>query len=304
MKELGAIYTVLIVDDSDIEREGIRFLLGKLGYGFAVHDASSGSKALAILEKTDVDIMLSDIRMPYMDGLELARRAKQLQPKIRIVIFSAYGQFEYAKKAIELGVRNYLLKPVDITEFKNLLDILVSQLDEERAKEERMRALIEGSSKNAAFGGGEHYDLEQGIRQLLEMTNLNQMADISKSLPKQPETVFKPVSADDIEKRKVIEKVIGIIHNHYMDDLNLEMLSERLFLSPSYFSHLFKKETGTSFIKYLTAYRLERAKEYIENTNMKISVIMKKVGYNDLSYFCQLFKDSYGLTPAKYRERI
>ena len=91
---------ILLVDDERTEREGIRFLIEKFQFELEVAEAANGKLAMEYLQKyQDVDILLTDVKMPYMDGLQLAKYAKENRPDVIIIIFSAYSEFDYAKKA-------------------------------------------------------------------------------------------------------------------------------------------------------------------------------------------------------------
>ena len=93
--------TILIVDDEKLERRGIRFLLER-EHGneeFHILEAANGRAACDLLKRQDVDLLFTDIKMPFMDGLELAAHARELRPQIETVIFSGYGEFEYARQA-------------------------------------------------------------------------------------------------------------------------------------------------------------------------------------------------------------
>ena len=115
-------YTVLIVDDEKIEREGIRRLVEKEDSGCKIVEASDGQEASAILDREAVDILLTDIRMPYKSGLDLAKKAFVNPFHTQTIIFSGLNDFEYARTAIEYGVKDYLLKPVDPDEFCRAYD--------------------------------------------------------------------------------------------------------------------------------------------------------------------------------------
>ena len=91
------------------------------------------------------------------------------------------------------------------------------------------------------------------------------------------------------------------VEEHYMENITLEDLGEYLGFNPSYFSTLFKKETGTSFVEYLSRVRMEKAKELLKETDLKIQDICLMVGYNDVRYFRKLFARSTGLSPNEYR---
>lgn len=109
--------TILIADDEKLARNGIKFLLKREQEELEILEAINGKDAAGILQKKQVDILFSDIKMPYMTGLELAKAARELQPEIEIVIFSGYNDFSYAKEALHYGVVDYVLKPVDPGEF-------------------------------------------------------------------------------------------------------------------------------------------------------------------------------------------
>lgn len=147
--------SVLIVDDERIEREGIAALLQMGNYNLEILEAVNGKEALTILREKNPEILLSDIRMPLMDGIELTHQAKILNPDIAVVIFSGFSDFNYAKEAIRNGVREYILKPVDPQEFKNVMDGVMSYLDEKKQN----KAAIQ---KNQEFLG--QYFLHKYIR--------------------------------------------------------------------------------------------------------------------------------------------
>ena len=103
---------ILLVDDEREEREGIAYLIKKYGYPLAISEAQNGKKALEYMESHPVDILFTDVKMPMMNGLELAREVNKGYPDTKIIIFSAYGEFDYAKQALEANAVNYLLKPI------------------------------------------------------------------------------------------------------------------------------------------------------------------------------------------------
>ena len=92
------------------------------------------------------------------------------------------------------------------------------------------------------------------------------------------------------------------VHDNYADaGLSLDSVCEELGVSNSYFSTIFKKETGSSFISYLTDYRMDQAARWLLETNEKSYIIAKKVGYTDANYFSYVFKRRFGVSPSKYR---
>lgn len=500
---------ILLVDDEKIERQGIKFLIQKFQIPLVVEEANNGKKAWEYIEKNnDIDILLTDVKMPYMDGLELAMKVNQLNPNIVIIIFSAYGEFDYAKKACQVNAVNYLLKPIEIDEFQEVMSHVI-EICEKRKQQELLRASdkklwlyrlintkdaineitdilhykydINLENKNMCFISVETHDsyfeqkeeefeeiFRNNIKQNFEIINLYpnlsyvllysseniEMEEIENSIRKiynrlifekkekfsiivgtkfygmknfriklqelentikdtfsyfsgiiytskanlkntgiveeqfqLKESVMKSIkdknivavkeqlliylkrledeksssaffakylildivkaiyqefgtyneamimktandimNSNDLKKVgevliKVLEEIVEmdqeilpdtsltvleikkIIKNEYMNDIGLDEISEKVCLTSSYVSFIFKKETGSTLIKYLTDYRMKQAKELLENSNMKIVDIGKACGYSNQSYFNKLFKNYYGITPKQYREQ-
>lgn len=130
---------ILLVDDEREEREGIAYLIKKFGYPLSVGEAQNGVKALEYMERHEVDILFTDVKMPMMNGLELAKAVNEAYPDTRIIIFSAYGEFDYAKQALEANAVNYLLKPIEIDEFRSVMENLLLTIQEERNQREERR---------------------------------------------------------------------------------------------------------------------------------------------------------------------
>ena len=135
-------YSVLLVDD---EEEVIQVMLKKIdweGIGFQVMGyAHNGIEALDLAEQEAPDVVLTDIKMPYMDGLELAHNLKIMYPTVRILIFSGFDEFEYAKEAIRLEVEEYVLKPVDADELRRIFTRIKASLDQEMDEKRNVQKL-------------------------------------------------------------------------------------------------------------------------------------------------------------------
>ena len=135
-------YSVLLVDD---EEDVIRTMLKKVdweGMGFRVMGyAHNGIEALDLAEAEAPDVVLTDIKMPYMDGLELAHNLKIMYPTVRILIFSGFDEFEFAKKAIQLEVEEYILKPVDADELRRIFTRIRESLDREMDEKRNVQKL-------------------------------------------------------------------------------------------------------------------------------------------------------------------
>lgn len=125
-------YRVLIVDDEMPALRFVRGIIEQFAKGYQVAcTATSGEQGLAYLQKHQVELLITDISMHGMNGIELSRAARALQPNIHIIIISGYGEFEYAQGAIQAGVDDYLLKPVSITRMTDMLKALERKLNAE-----------------------------------------------------------------------------------------------------------------------------------------------------------------------------
>ena len=154
-------FSILLVDDEAVEREGVAFLLQRGGFPFEVYQAENGKRAWEFLQRQPVDVLVTDVKMPYMDGLELSKLVCDYYPDTTIIIFSAYGEFEYAKRAMEAKALHYLLKPVEVDEFHSLLRCVTELCQskaaqrlqhQQQAKNEQKLALMQllsGSPKPA-----------------------------------------------------------------------------------------------------------------------------------------------------------
>ena len=525
-------YTLLLVDD---EEEVIQIIMKKIAWeeiGFSViGHANNGVKALEMVEEYQPDVVITDIKMPYMDGMELAKRMKADYPDIKILFFTGFDEFEYAREAIHLEVEEYILKPLNAMELTEIFKKLKTKLDQEISEKRNAEilqkyymeslpllqvnfysTLIEGKlgeeeipkylsdyqisftgpyycclviytslsqnedhmspqllitsvqkqaeerleekwhaksfsylgntvllaqladckevseltdecdrfckyasriigavvtigigpvcenicelsesysgareavSYRVLYGASRAINMQeiapkeitrQGFSNDTELSNLFKMIRLSsqedileaadaylqklsspeKSMQQHHVAVMELVSAlyrfganQDIAVEefcgdigslygKLMEmepEMLGkwlkqislvfqekIIHaryqstnsfivqakeyvkNHYdEEDLSLDRVCQELGVSNSYFSTIFKKEEGTSFIGYLTDYRMEKASRMLVETKEKSYIIARQVGYTDANYFSYVFKRRFGVSPSKYR---
>ena len=146
-------YKILLVDDEILVRDAIRENIdwGKLDCEL-IGDCENGKQAVEFVKTHEVDIVLTDILMPYMDGMELSHFLHDNYPDILIVIFSGFGEFEYAKKAIQYNVSEYMLKPVTAIELTKVIENMKEKLDSRKKEQRKMESLTQVSQdyhKNA-----------------------------------------------------------------------------------------------------------------------------------------------------------
>ena len=135
-------YKVFFVEDEIVTREGIRDNVDWKGHGFEFcGDASDGEIALPLIQTARPDVLIADIKMPFMDGLQLCKIVRERMPEIKIVILSGHDEFEYAQQAIKLGVTEYLLKPVTSQDLHQVLQRLAAQLEQEDKERDKLDTL-------------------------------------------------------------------------------------------------------------------------------------------------------------------
>lgn len=140
---------VFLVEDEFIVRNGIKNSINweKEGFSF-VGEASDGELAYPLIKELHPDILITDIRMPFMDGIELSEQVHELYPEIRIIILSGYGEFTYAQKAIKIGVEEYLLKPISSAQLLESVKKVAGVIVKEREEQQLLKQYADGAKEN------------------------------------------------------------------------------------------------------------------------------------------------------------
>ncbi|RAP75423.1 response regulator transcription factor [Paenibacillus montanisoli] len=439
-------YKLLIVDDAKEIREGLASWTWDLVGIEVAGICSHGLEALQFVEERPVDLVLTDIRMPFMDGIELMTALNARYPFIRVVVLSAYSDFEYAQKALQLGAIDYLLKPVQFQMMHDTFARTVDRLREEKQAEFRVSVLKrkaellarvlrvdflrrlfreplseveleQGLSDGEVLLEAERYTVavfrpdrlvEPGAvirdkeKKLLVFSLDNILTDLWEGkelgyhwvneqtgeayvLSMKPEAVAKahfaellplwrkyrglfkssfsggvghPVvspaeiylsaqaasaalaanmeegtlaagSSETTAANRTIPAVLGskgqteaedsresdaepaslmlvqakqYIREHFNRSLTLKEVAEQVHISGSHLFALFKN-SGQTFLSFLTSIRLQRAMELLSGSNLKIYEIVEQVGYSDPAYFTEVFKKYTGKTPNEYRSK-
>ena len=126
------LYTVVVADDEDELREAVCTMIPWQELGFRlVGSASNGLDALQLVEKHEPDLLLTDIRMPFISGIELARQVRELRPATNIAFLSGYDDFEYAQQAIRYNIISYMLKPLTVSGLVKELRTIRQKIDDD-----------------------------------------------------------------------------------------------------------------------------------------------------------------------------
>ncbi len=400
---------LMIVEDEWLVREGLKSTIpwGELGCEI-VAEANGGAAALSIMESAKPDIILSDIRMPGMDGLEMARQAVELLPGVEIVFLTGFDDFSYAQQALKIGSADYVLKPTNPEELMQVIrrvgdkvrgrraseqaerlfrqtrfrdsgallssrllyDLLMDsagekerelflELKPDRAQslaeyrvgliglelaggvpEDSKRVLVSLEEKLyqktavfarvqdriAVFLGEEASEGQwEGLlaelriaagnrplavgwsethRDLGELSVAYDEADQALASHSGTAKAARPGGMPNIDNLKAeLRETIAYIEEHYRDDISLQDIASSVHMSESGFSRLFKKQTGVSYVEYVTQLRLEEAKRLLRQPDQKVYEVSFAVGYQDSKYFSQIFRKYTGETPTEFRKR-
>ena len=266
-------YTMVLLDDEKIVLQGIQKVCEKEDCGFLVKGAFVDPlKALDALPELRPHLIITDVRMPQMDGLEFAKRAKEILPESEIVILSGYRDFTYAQTAMKIGVSDYLLKPIKKADFSDMLHRIYYQV-------------LDGYARGLV-----------GKEEVENVVSSSAMKDVG-----QRPGMVNPEG--DQSATKIVRDALNYIKKHYNENISLTDVAEHVNVNKSYLCDVFKKEQNVTIINYMTNLRIEKAKELLVHTDMKMYEISVEVGYNDYTYFSQIFKRNTGSTLSEFRKK-
>jgi len=248
---------ILVVDDEPRTRLGIKQALEVSGAGrYQVETADNGIEAAERLRRGKVHLLITDVRMPEVSGLDLIRQLAAEERKPATIVISGYAEFQYVQQALQLGAVNYLLKPLDKQE---LLQVVEDALKREETAERQQR-------------------LERAVDpQLLAL------------------------DPDQAGIGDAVKAALALVEQQLHTSLTLLDVAGSIHLNPSYFSVLFKEQTGMAFSEYVTRLRIQRAKQLLAETRLPVGEIGERVGYKTDKYFIKVFKDQEGVSPSRYR---
>ena len=258
---------LLIADDEKMEREALAdIVMRRFEHEVTVEMAENGRKAADTAVLWGADLILMDIEMPGMNGLDAARAVLEQRPECKVIFITAYSLFQYAHEAVHLGACDYLLKPVDPDELEASVRRAMRQIETERKLEELAAAQPQQEQTET-------------------------------------EEEDAPEEGENSQTALVMAHVRRYLEDNYMFDLSLDSVGEILHISPAYLSAQFKKYQKMNFLDCLTELRINAAKELLADPFRSSAEVASMVGYEDASYFARAFKKRTGMTPTQYRRQ-
>lgn len=328
---------VIIVDDDRIILNGLTSMLDWGRFGFeVVATAINGKQGISRFQEYLPRVVFTDIKMPVMDGLAMLKAIREEDSNVRFIILSAFGEFAYAKQAIELGARFYILKEeLNPTSLSAILDQTKSEIETQSISS--FEAIIETVLSYVEIG-------VLTLDSATSKTNyyFNRYLDLHEaysleSLTKRIDTIFRKAyeqsgkSAYYIQPASptrdalkqwilgqlrivdgwrldanrdltpVVSNAIFIIRENFTDvDFSIRDVSERVGMSDGRLSVLFKQEIGKTMKEYITSLRVDLAKRLLKQGNYRIYEIAEKVGFTSAEYFSRVFTKIAGSPPQYY----
>ena len=244
----ASVYRVIIAEDEELMLNNLVQKVTRAGLGFKViATAQTGTQALQLVKEQIPDLLITDIKMPVMDGIELLSQVSQRFPFLRTVIISGFSEFEYAQKAIRFHVDNYLLKPVDEEELREALLKIKTKLDLESEKYRDVFQDTSASPRQIAETLHEYiirnYDKEINLNSIAHNLNYS-----SSYLTKIFHQHYQTTPGKYIISIRIQNASQLLLHH---PELTIGQIGDMVgYPEQGYFSRIFKKQTGLSPFEY------------------------------------------------------
>ncbi|WOV82972.1 response regulator [Sporosarcina jeotgali] len=240
-------YTLLVVDDEPILIRGIRSFVDFKALSISeVLEAANGEEALDLFKTHKPDLVLADINMPKMNGLDFAAAAKSLKPDVKIAMITGYDYFDYAVAALKTGVDDYVLKPVSKTDIQELLQKLIGKVQEAHRQQE-VTKLVDGliqSSNSIDVSLGYKSQITREINSNLSNLEFS-LASLASTLSLSPSyvsTLFKQLFGTTFQQYMIASRLDRAKLLLLSTDMKMyEIAASVGFEDPNYFSAAFKK---------------------------------------------------------------
>ena len=246
---------VLVADDETIIRNGIVRLIEASGLDLKVAGtAEDGIEAVELVRNLDPEIIIMDINMPQMNGLDAIRQIRQLSPESRILIVSGYSDFSYAQQAIDLGVFKYMLKPIDIHEFKSILQQAMDSWTQRMMEKSQLKEAYEPQTEQDKTIASLQYIKEHFTDNTLSLTAVAKHFYLSPSYLTKIIKDKTSLSFTDYLNRLRIDLAETLIQDN--PSMTFSEVAQRCgYSSQHYFSRAFKNYTSLTPLAFKTRHQ-------------------------------------------------
>ena len=317
-------YRILIVEDEELERTSMKiFLEENLPDVEIVGEAKSGYEAVEMIGNCDINLILVDINIPGIDGMEVIKYARKKLPQAVIIITTAYDDFNIAHKAIKMKVDDFLLKPIrkEVSRlevelrkcsYKATVDLLREYIDQLYLEHHDVNVISKRLQDLAKMivRTAEELNISDTNELVMQMEKLkikyllyNNKHDAYNEVVKMVDILFDKMNIKGKLSDGGMKSVVDYIERNLKRGISLEDVANHVNISTYYLSKIFKKEMGVNFITYVTDRKMDLAKEMLVNTDIPVLNIALDLAYNEANYFSKAFKKKTGLTPSEYREK-
>lgn len=255
---------VLIVDDDHLVRKGFIGIMPWQNHGFQiVGEANNGENALELLQTIEVDLLITDLAMPIMSGMELMKKVRERYPRMELVVLTFHHNFELIQEALRLGAVDYITK-----------------VELEREQMDEILRRIAGRMAPAVKSALAQEDYP----------------DIAEWMPEARETAYSK------EVQECIRNAVVYLREQFQTEIHLPDVAREVNMSRSYFSRCFKDITGKTFNDFLRELRIDYAKSLLLNSNKAVQWIAIQSGYFNEKYFFKVFREMTGMLPSEFRK--
>ena len=281
---------VLVVEDEEMIRKGIVLTVDWKALDCEVAgEAANGEEGLAAAERLKPDIIITDLKMPKMDGIAMLTELRKRGCTSKVIILTAYNSFSYARSALRLGAVDFLLKPYHDGELEEAILRLRELYPEDDAEE---------TAGEAAAGSG---TADPGASETAVGTVSGSAGEAGAGGAGKAEDALPVPELWDGQGSRYVRQAVAYIREHYSDpDICVSEIAGALGISEGHLSHMFKKETGGTILFWMTRCRIREAIRLLKEGRMKIYEVAEAAGYRDIAYFSSTFKRVTGHSPSEY----
>lgn len=278
-------YKVMLVDDEPIIVEGLsRSIPWEKWNCEVVATANDGLEGKERIEQYKPNILFMDICMPEMDGLTLIAAIKSEYPDTEVCILTGFRDFEYAQKAIRLGVTRFLLKPSNMDELEEAISAMCENLKKKSITGDESTSAGEADEKEKTAEG-------EGTSEVTSHDGSGAQTDAAAQPHESASSSF------------IVKNALKYIEANYNQKLTLCEVAEKTYVSQWHLSKLLNRHTGQSFSDILNHCRIEHAKKLLEDPSLRIGDISDAVGFLDLAHFSRVFKKQEGMSANEWRNQ-